>query len=272
MVQKLKNWVGFSFVLMGMTTGEFLKAQGPAIAAPVNNWSYLRHSSTLVEGALRGQAAVISSAGETVYYDSLASVNYAEAHKRAIENSVALTQAYYDRREIREEYNKKYGPKPFVGEARRKAIEYYQPKRLSAQEYDPKANRIAWPHILRQEQFEAIVSQIDETFSSRTPSNSGDGSSTHRTLLQLCNALNGILRENIANVTADQYITAREFIRSVELEGRMPASTELQTKAETQANSETQVNAEKEVEPAKPAPKVDSDSTAKSKARSRLKV
>jgi hypothetical protein len=197
-----------------------VQAQGPAIAYPISNWSYIDHSSTAAEGALRGQAAVISSAGQAEYMDSLAAINYQEAYKRAIENSVAVTKAYYERRELHDEYMKKYGPKPFVGEARRKANEYYQPKRLSTQEFDAQTGKLNWPHILRQEQFAPIKNQIDSAFAIRNAENSGDGSLTYRQIHQLCNSLAGILRDNISRVTTDQYLDAKEFIRSVELEGR----------------------------------------------------
>ena len=137
----MKIWISKRFksltfavtLATGTCIGGQSLAQGPAIAQPIANWSYTGHSSTFVEGALRGQSAVISSVGQTIYLDSIAAVNYAEAYKRAIENSVALTKSYYERRAFRDEYFQKYGPKAFVGEARKKFIEYYQPKRLSAQ-------------------------------------------------------------------------------------------------------------------------------------------
>jgi len=203
------------------------QAQGTAIAQPILNWSYTNHSSTLVEGALRGQSAVIDSVGQAIYFDSLATINYAEAYKRAIENSVALTKAYYERREIREEYNQKYGPKAFVGDARKKFIEYYAPKRLSAQEFDLEQGKLTWSHILRQEQFAPVKEQIDLVFSVRDSSNSGDGSKTHRDVLQLCAALTALLRENIGTMTSDQYINALEYIRSVELEAKTAISADL---------------------------------------------
>jgi hypothetical protein len=258
MFQSMKNWIGVGIVLAGGATSDSLQAQGPAIAAPISNWSYLDHSSTYTEGALRGQSAMISAAGQATYLNSLAAINYTEAVKRAIENSVAITQAYYDRREIREEYLKKYGPKPFVGEARRKAIEYYQPKRLSAQEFDSKLGKLHWPHVLRQEQFEAIISQIDEAFAKRTPETSGDGSSSHRKLAQLCNALSGILRENIANVSVDHYISSREFIRSVELEAKTPMSAEAVI-----INANATENPTNEAEPKGPANNTENDTTSK---------
>lgn len=202
-------------------------AQGPAIAQPIANWSYTGHSSTLVEGALRGQSAVISSVGQTIYLDSLAAVNYAEAYKRAIENSVALTKSYYERRAFRDEYFQKYGPKAFVGDARKKFIEYYQPKRLSAQEFDYTNGKLTWPHILRQQQFAPVKEQIDQVFLVRSVSNSGDGSASHREIYQLCNAMSGLLRENIGIMTADQYINGLEFLRSVELEAKTAIPSEL---------------------------------------------
>jgi hypothetical protein len=155
-----------------------------------------------------------------VYLDSLAAVNYAEAYKRTIENSVSLTKAYYERREIREEYMQKYGPKPLSAEARKKFIEYYQPKRLSAQEFDPAFAKLTWPHILRQDQFAPLKTQIDSMFASRDSTNTGDGSKTHREISQLCSNLTSLLREHISSMTSDQYINALEFIRSVELEAR----------------------------------------------------
>lgn len=220
MQHTLKNFTGAGALLLGLVTSNSVFSQGPAVAYPINNWSYINHSSTAAEGALRGEAAVIGAAGQTVYMDSLASINYQEAYKRAIENSVAVTKAYYERRELHNEYMKKYGPKPFIGEARKKAIEHYQPKRLSAQEFNSQTGQLTWPHILRQEQFAPIKNQLDEVFATRNSENSGDGSLTHRQIYQLCNSLSGLLKENISRVTTDQYIDAQEFIRSVELEGR----------------------------------------------------
>jgi hypothetical protein len=169
-----------------------------------------------------------------------------------------VTKAYYERREIREEYNQKYGPKAFVGEARKKFIEYYAPKRLSAQEFDLEHGKLTWPHILRQERFAPVKDQIDLVFTTRDSSNSGDGSKTHRDVLQLCTALAGLLRENIGTMTSDQYINALEFIRSVELEAKTTISTDL--KAAPVVTDEVKHVEAKPVEA--PANSKDSDTTS----------
>ena len=256
-IKKLRRIALVASVVAGVASSGQIRAQGPVIAQPIANWSYTGHSSTLTEGALRGQSAVISSMGQTVYLDSLAAINYTDAYRRAIENSVALTKSYYERREIREEYMQKYGEKAFVGEARRKFIEYYQPKRLSAQEFNSQNGKLSWPHILRQQQFAPVKEKIDEVFGIRDFSNSGDGSATHREIYPLCNALTGLLRENIGNMTSDQYINGLEFIRSVELESRTALSAELKF-VPVATNNETSL------EQPKPAPAIKKDSESTS--------
>jgi hypothetical protein len=202
------------------TTG---MAQGPAIAAPVSNWEFIDHSSTFGEGIQRGYANVLRGAGELVYMDSLAAVNYQEAYKRALENRVAYTKAALDIKAMRTEYRERYGSKPFVGEARRKAIESYLPKKLSASEFNSRTNQLTWPHILRQEEYAPLRVSIDKLFATRTADNSGDGSPSHLETVKLTKMLAALLRENVNSMSIEQYIYASEYIRSVELEARSVA-------------------------------------------------
>lgn len=214
------------------TCGSFAAAQGPAIAYPPSNWSYIDHSSSYAEGVLRGQASVLSAAGELAYMDSLASINYQEAQRRAIDNSVALTKAYFEKKEIKIEFDKKYGRKPLVGEARKKVIEHYMPKKLTAEEFNPANGQLVWPHILRQPEYGPIKLEIDTLFASRKFENSGDGSDTQRKISQLIRSMSALVRENIAVMSAEQYIDAQEFLRSVDAEAKSTVSPDLNKPAE----------------------------------------
>jgi hypothetical protein len=207
--------IGLS-VLSGVTG----QAQGPVVAAPINNWEFIDHSSTFGEGMQRGYASVLRGAGELAYLDSLAAVNYQEAYKRALENRVAYTKAVLEIKSMRADYRERYGARPFVGEARRKAMESYMPKKLSAAEYNSESGQITWPHILRQSEYSPICKEINEIFASRTFENSGDGSPTHLELTKLTKSLAALLRENINSMSAEQYIYAAEFIRSINLEAK----------------------------------------------------
>ncbi len=218
---KLRNT--FIAILVGVTTIQSAGAQqGPAIAAPSNSWSFTDHASTYGEGIMRGQASVLGAVGELAYLDSLASVNYQEAQRRAIENSVAFTKAYFDRRALREEFIEKYGRKPLVGEERRKAMEYYRPKKLSAEQFHSQSGKIVWPHILRQAQYTPVREEIDSLFVSRTHENSGNGSETQLQIKKLVKTLAALLRENLHAMSADQYIESQEFLRSVDSEAKNP--------------------------------------------------
>jgi len=197
-----------------------LLAQGPAIAYPSNNWTFTHHSSTAAEGALRGHASVLNALGELYYLNSLAAVNYQEAQRRAIDNSVAYTKAYFEKREMQEEFLRRYGRKPLVGEARKKYIAYYMPKKLTATEFNAETGQITWPHILRQPQYAPIKNEIDKVFASRNKENSGDGSSTQLQINQMVKSLTSLLRENIDTMSSEQYMHALEFLRSVDAEAK----------------------------------------------------
>lgn len=211
--------------------GSLEAQQGPAIAYPVNSWSFTERSSTVDEGFMRGQASIIGAASELSYMNSLAAINYQEAQRRAIDNSVAYTKAYLERRELREEFLRRYGSKPFVGEARRRMVEYYQPKKLSASQFNHDTKVITWPHILRQPQYAPLKKEIDSIFAIRNWENSGSGSPTQLQVAQLVKSLAALLRENLQSMSAEQYVEAQEFLRSIDAEAKLPVIQKLEQAA-----------------------------------------
>lgn len=221
---RMVGWrLGVATLALGWIGGGSVEAQqGPAIAYPVNSWSFTERSSTVDEGFMRGQASIIGAVGELSYMNSLAAINYQEAQRRAIDNSVAYTKAYFERRELREEFVRRYGSKPFVGEARRRMVEYYQPKKLSASQYNHDTGVITWPHILRQPQYAPLKKEIDSIFATRNWENSGSGSPTQLQVAQLVKSLAALLRENLQTMSAEQYVEAQEFLRSVDAEAKLP--------------------------------------------------
>lgn len=212
---------GSMFAINGQSPNVF--GQGPAIAYPSSNWSYSDHSSTYEEGVMRGQASIINSAAELSYMNSIAAVNYQEAQRRAIENSVALSKAYLDRKEMQDEYLKRYRQKPFVGEARQKIVEYYRPKKLSATQFDANSGKIVWPHILRQAQYAPVRNEIDAAFANRSFETSGNGSDNQLQVKKLVKTFAALVRENLSNMSVDQYIEAQGFLRSVDAEAKLAA-------------------------------------------------
>ena len=198
-------------------------SQGPAIAYPNYNWSYSDHASTYQEGTMRGQAAILSSSAELSYLNSVAAINFQEAQRRSIENSVAYMKAYLDRKEMRDEYMERYRPKPFVGEARQKVVDYYRPKKLSAAQYDGETGKITWPHILRQVQYAPVRNEVDAIFANRSFENSGNGSDSQLQVKKLIKTFSALVRENLHAMSAEQYIEVQGFLRSVDAEAKLQA-------------------------------------------------
>jgi hypothetical protein len=196
----------------------------PAIAAPIANWSYIHHSSTATEGALRGQAEVISAAATYRYMDSLSVVNYQEAYRRAIENRHAQVQRYFEERAIVLEFREKYWPKAFVGEPRRRAMEQATPKRLTASQFNVHTGVLKWPYELNDVKYQDARFVIDRYFARRNDQDRGWGTECEVEVTRLCKAMEKLVFDRACDLTPDQKIYTSNFLLSVIRESQTPVS------------------------------------------------
>ena len=195
------------------------------VAAPIpviQNWNYLGHSSTFEEGYLRGSAAAIEAVGQTNYFNSLAAVNLQEANRMRIENQNLYVRKVLENRELNAQYRARYASVAPSKEEWQRVTEAALPDRLTAEQYDPSTGRLVWPHILRTEQYKAFRDRIDQLFASRTPDNSGNGSPAQRELATLIDGMKFLLKNNIDNVSASQYASAKWFLISLDYEAELP--------------------------------------------------
>ncbi len=197
-------------------------AQNEVVSTPINNWSYLRHSSTAGEGYLRGAATVIQAAGQANYLNSIAATNYQEANRRLIENRNLYVRKYFENQDINRQYREKYSPVAPTKEEWQRVTEASLPDRLTADQYDSITGKLVWPHVLRTNEYKAIRERIDVLFSNRTPDNSGNGSPSQRELATLIDSMKMLFKDNIHTVSASQYATAKWFLLSVEYEAQLP--------------------------------------------------
>lgn len=192
----------------------------PAIAYPDNGFSWLHHASTAEEGIFRGAAAFVESAGKSNYYSSLAAVNYQEAYRRAIENTVKRTEAYYARRDLWSDHQERYRRKPLDMQGYQKLAAARSPERLTAEQYDAESGAIRWPFPLDGAVFgehrKAIVNLLNE----RSVENSGWGSRNFEMIRREVSEMKEILEAGRDAVELNLYINALEFLESVEWEAR----------------------------------------------------
>ncbi|MCA9131168.1 MAG: hypothetical protein KDB22_28990 [Planctomycetales bacterium] len=193
-----------------------------AALTPINNWSYMHHSSTYAEGVLRGNASVIQAAGQANYLNSVAAVNYQEARRQALENSKLYVKTYYENKEISRQYREKYAKPPMTPERWSRIIASALPDRLTPDQYDPSTGALVWPHVLRMDRYEVVREAIDDLLAQRTPENSGDGSPFQRELATLIATMKALLNSNVDTLTSTQFGDALEFLRSLDFEAKQP--------------------------------------------------
>jgi len=217
-----------SFLMAVLSVAGVASAQGMAV--PVagfgggfwgNDYSY--HSSTLEEGWLRGLGALTLSQGQANYFNSLAAINGQTAYSKFIDNRKSAVDAYFymrqsnragreaarDVRLTREEY---------VALAKKEA-----PAPLTQQQYERTLGRIEWPAVLAGNEFAAEREAIDQAFKGRSLGDFGAGSAFYGNIRQLTDAFQAKLKDKLGDYDAAQYMTAKNFLRSLAYEAQQPA-------------------------------------------------
>ena len=79
------------------TANSALAQTGSYATRQTNNGTAVvyRHASTWEQGVLDGWANLVRARGDYAYNRSLAAINYQEAYRRALENSLHRTETYF---------------------------------------------------------------------------------------------------------------------------------------------------------------------------------
>jgi hypothetical protein len=89
----------------------------------------------------------------------------------------------------------------------------------------PTNGQINWPAGLLRPEYDALRSTVEELFANRTPSNSGVGSTTEVAVSRITSVMQDDLKAQIRQMTANEYIAAKNFLRSLAYEARfMPGA------------------------------------------------
>ncbi|QDS92573.1 hypothetical protein FF011L_13200 [Roseimaritima multifibrata] len=202
---------------------------GPAIAYSDSGFSWLDHSSTSTEGALRGAGAYAEGVGKANYYNSLSAMNYQEAYRRAIENSVNKVEARYARRDLWYDHQERYRRKPLDMEGYQKLASSRSPDRLSTDQYDPQTGQITWTYPLDAAVFKSHRETVQQLLGARSADTSGWGSRNYDQIHEEIEAMKGILEAGRDGIDSNRYIHALRFLEQVDWEARFAPSDEVLT-------------------------------------------
>lgn len=154
----MKRYISTSivFCLFFLTVGTpFANAQSRYFSGrtPFSWGSSWYHSATVGESHARGLGALNRDIGEANLLNSMAAGEYEKARSIYIRNTLDATQAYYDRKRIREAY---YAKKKIE---KRQALNRFFARRGSIPVFtqdnvDPSTGKIVWPQLLRSEAYD----------------------------------------------------------------------------------------------------------------------
>jgi len=175
------------------------------------------HGSTAAEGAQRGFADIVRSAGAANLMNSAAAKNYEDARKKYIENRLQATETFFEMRRVNQEARDAKRPRPLSTEQYVRLARMQAPERLSVSQLDPLSGTINWPAVLRDEKFKGDREAIEQLFRVR----SRGISSNSREIDTACQALLDKLRPEAQTLNANDFIRARRFVESLANEARL---------------------------------------------------
>lgn len=162
-----------------------------------------------------GAAQVIRAEGEYNALTTQGMINFETARSRYIENSAKWSQFYSKMREANESYRRqKIEQNRHSPEVLAQAAASDVPRSLSSDEIDPVTGRITWPVLLMDDQYAAVRADLEHLFelhawTTRTPETSAKIHEGTRQMMEM-------LRDNIENVPAGEYVAARKFIEALD--------------------------------------------------------
>lgn len=186
-------------------------------------WGYgsgYHHASTAEEGAARGMADVIRSAGAANLMNSEAAGNWQDARRKYIDNRVYGTEKYFEMRSINKAARAaERGPRPTMEDLLRYSSSR-KPNRLSPSELDPLSGNITWPGILRGSQYEGDRKRLEDLYSVRA----FNGFMNGEQLMQVDSTIKSLLAElkrNVNSLPPQPYVQAKSFLQSLAYESRL---------------------------------------------------
>ncbi|MGE5193869.1 MAG: hypothetical protein ACM3U2_15345 [Deltaproteobacteria bacterium] len=204
--------------LAGMLVAMDARAQVAVTPVAVSPWFVggASYGGGTVEGNfLFGAAQVIRAEGDYNLQTTQAMINYEIARSKYIENANKWTQAYFQMREANQAFQiQKMERNRHSPETLAQVAASELPRRLSSDELDPVTGKITWPEVLMDDQYASLRIDLEHQFGLRawTSRTAGTAAQIHDDTRIMMD----ILRSNIENMPASDFIAARKFIDALD--------------------------------------------------------
>lgn len=164
---------------------------------------------------LNGMSSVIRSEGEYNLMTSAAGVNNEEARSRYLDNKKKWWDNYLQMSEQRSAIDaQRYAAAKHSPEALNVAAKSELPRALGPDMLDPVTGRITWPEVLQDSQFADQRKDIEQLFELRAKTSHSAGTGQK---IRLATAkMSDMLRKEIQQIPANEYMAARKFLDSLD--------------------------------------------------------
>jgi hypothetical protein len=181
---------------------------------------YRTRASTPLGDAMQGSAELIRSAGEAVRNGSEAAVNIETAKSQYLKNNYEASKVFWEKRLLWAENTAAFRGRPLSSEQLRQMARDAAPDRLSVVQLSPVTGEINWPAGLLRPEYQGLRERLEHIFANRTVSNSGVGSTSEVVVTRLTDVMQDDLKSRINEMSASEYIVAKNFLRSLAHETR----------------------------------------------------
>jgi len=184
-------------------------------------WGGGYHASTAGEGYMRGMGDLVRSAGAANLMNSAAAINYEDARSKNLDNRLKGTQTYFEMKRINREARQgtDFRSAPTAEEMFR-MNSALKPKALSTNDLDPVVGTISWPSVLQDDMYKADRAALEAVFAKRAEHNGHMSREDSLALQQAGDSIRAKLKSQVRQVSANDYIAANRFLRSLLHEAR----------------------------------------------------
>lgn len=210
---------------MRLALGSFvyLALVAAAFAQPPYGYGGYYHASTAEEGAARGMADIIRSAGAANLLNSEAAKNYEDARSQYFDNRLKGTSTYFELKRMNRTARAETQREPPTSEQIFRINQARTPDRLGPNDLDPVTGAIAWPSALLKPELTQQRAAVEQIFAKLVETSNRLSLEEFSTIETCVQQMEADLKNQIKDIPTSFYTRGSSFLKSLALEARLAA-------------------------------------------------
>jgi hypothetical protein len=186
----------------------------PSVGGGYGLWGGNFSGGTVEGSMMQGMASVISAQGNYNLATSAAAVNTTQAIKQDIQNRQDATNAYFSIKETNRAAREAMRSPRLSEEQLVRMAAQAAPKPIDSTEFDPVSGRVLWPKLLQADAFKQRRTTVEQLLLKQAQYGKL-GLAEHDQAGTAIEGMSDLLREVINSVSPQDYIEAKNFLKSL---------------------------------------------------------